>query len=200
MITRSSKGKTSPLWLRMLEVSVGLIILVLGVVLWWPGLQFGTAFFAALAIGLIILEIGQIIRIFAKGISAEQRAYLFLSVLAILIAVGVLAVPSFDLVDLLATGLLFAGIASVAYGTASSEIVGILDIFITVAVLMSPQTEGVLAFLATPIVLLFPDFTYPEIPAALVTLSLMILALEPLISGIKGTLADSFNMQSCKSR
>ena len=184
----------------MLEVSVGLIILVLGVVLWWPGLQFGTAFFAALAIGLIILEIGQIIRIFAKGISAEQRACLFLSVLAILIAVGVLAVPSFDPVDLLATGLLFAGIASVAYGTASGEIVGILDIFITVAALMSPQTEGVLAFLATPIVLLFPDFTYPEIPAALVTLSLMILALEPLISGIKGTLADSFNRQFCQSR
>ena len=182
----STKDGTGLKWLRMLEVSVGLIILVVGVVLWWPGLQFGTAFFAALAIGLIILEIGQIIRIFAESISPEQRTCLFLSVLAILMAVRVLTVLPFGPGDLLAIGLLFAGIASIAYGTASGEIVGIFVIFMTIAVFEWPQTEGVLVFLAAPLVLLFPGFTYPEIPAALVTLCLMILALEPLIFGIKG--------------
>ncbi len=50
----------------------------------------------------------------------------------------------------------------------------------------SKVNEGVLVFLAAPLVLLFPGFTYPEIPAALVTLCLMILALEPLIFGITG--------------
>ena len=115
---------------------------------------------------------------------------MILSVLAILIAVWVLAALSFDSVYLsvylLAAGLLFAGIASAAYGTASGKIVGVLAIFITFVVFAYPQINGILALLVTPVVLLFPDFTYAEIPAALVTLALMILALEPLISGIKG--------------
>jgi hypothetical protein len=184
------KGKRSPMWLRILEISAGLIVLILGVILWWPGLKYGLAFLAALAIALIILQIAYLIRTYAKGISAGRRPNLILSVLAILIAVWVLAALSFDSVYLsvylLATGLLFAGIASAAYGTASGKIVGVLAIFITFVVFAYPQINGILALLVTPVVLLFPDFTYAEIPAALVTLALMILALEPLISGITG--------------
>jgi hypothetical protein len=195
------KGKRSPMWLRILEISAGLIVLILGVILWWPGLKYGLAFYAALAIALIILQIAYLIRTYAKGISAGRRRNLILSVLAILIAVWVLAVISFEfyyvsyhssdgffltLSYLLALGLLFAGIASAAYGTASGKIVGVLAIFITFVVLTYPQINGILALLVTPVVLLFPGFTYAEIPAALVTLALMILALEPLISGITG--------------
>jgi hypothetical protein len=90
------------------------------------------------------------------------------------------------LVYLLAIGVLFAGIASAAYGTASGKLVGVLDIFITLVFFVYPQINSILALLITPIVLLFSDFSVVEVPAALITLSLMILALEPLISGIKG--------------
>ncbi|MGZ4848172.1 MAG: hypothetical protein ACXV7G_06645 [Halobacteriota archaeon] len=171
--------------LRVLEIGVSLIILVLGVVLWWPGIHYGVAFFAALAIALVILELVYIIRTYAKGISEGRWLSVTLSMLAILIAVWVLATLSFHVTDLLAIGVLFAGIASAAYGTASGKIVGILAIFISIVVFISPEISGVLALLVTPIALLFPDFTYHEIPAALVTLSLMILALEPLVAGIK---------------
>jgi hypothetical protein len=196
------KEKRSPMRLRILEISAGLIVLILGFILWWPGLKYGLAFYAALAIALIILQIVYLIRTYAKGISAGRRPNLILSVLAILIAVGVLAALSFDPVYLLAIGVLFAGIrnpvyllaigvlfagiASAAYGTASGKIVGVLAIFIIFVVFAYPHIKGILALLVTPVVLLFPDFTYAEIPAALVTLALMILALEPLISGIKG--------------
>jgi len=195
------KEKRSPMWLRILEISAGLIVLILGVILWWPGLKYGLAFYAALAIALIILQIAYLIRTYAKGISAGRRPNLILSVLAILIAIWVLAALSFEfyyvsyhssdgffltLSYLLALGLLFAGVASAAYGTASGKIVGVLAIFITFVVFTHPQINGILALLVTPVVLLVPDFTYAEIPAALVTLALMILALEPLISGIKG--------------
>ena len=197
----TTKEKRGPMWLRILEISAGLIVLILGVILWWPGLKYGLAFYAALAIALIILQIVYLIGTYAKGISAGRRRNLILSVLAILIAVWVLAVISFEfyyvsyhssdgffltLSYLLALGLLFAGIASAAYGTASGKIVGVLAIFITFVVFTYPQINGILALLVTPVVLLFPDFTYAEIPAALVTLALMILALEPLISGITG--------------
>ena len=111
---------------------------------------------------------------------------MILSVLAILIAVWALVALSSAPVDLLAIGVLFAGIASASSGTASGKIVGVLAIFITLVVFAYPQINGILALLVTPFVLLFPDFTYAELPAALVTLSLMILALEPLISGIEG--------------
>jgi hypothetical protein len=45
---------------------------------------------------------------------------------------------------------------------------------------------GILALLITPLVLLFSDFSVVQVPAVLLTLSWMILALEPLVSGIKG--------------
>jgi len=181
----TTKEKKSPVWLRMLEISVGLIILVLGVVLWWPGLEYGLAFYAALAIALIVLQVAYIIRIYTKGISTG-RPNLILSVLAILIAVWALVALSSAPVDLLAIGVLFAGIASASSGTASGKIVGVLAIFITLVVFAYPQINGILALLVTPFVLLFPDFTYAELPAALVTLSWLFLALEPLISGIEG--------------
>jgi hypothetical protein len=172
-------------WLRTLEICAGLVILILGVVLWWPGLEYGSAFYAALAIALIVLQVAYIIRIYIKGISTGWPN-LILSVLAILIAVWALVALSSAPVDLLAIGVLFAGIASASSGTASGKIIGVLAIFITLVVFTYPQINGILALLVTPIVLLFPDFTYAQIPAALVTLSLMILALEPLISGIEG--------------
>src|SRR5208337_1754881 len=115
-----------------------------------------------------VLQVTYVIRIYTKGISAGRRLNLILSVLAILIAVSVLAtlpffefllatLPFFDfltLVYLLAIGVLFAGIASAAYGTASGKLVGVLDIFITLVVFAYPQINGILALLITPIVLL----------------------------------------------
>ena len=68
----------------------------------------------------------------------------------------------------LALGLLFAGITSAARGTMGGKIVGILVIF-------------------TGVALIFPNLAYyPENAAALITLSLMIFGLEPIIAGITG--------------
>jgi len=182
----STKDKTRFKWLRTLEISVGVIILVLGIILWWPGPGYGDAFFTFLAIPLIALEIVYLIRIYAQGISAGQHPTLILSVLAILMSVLVLATLSSDPVGLFAVGLLFAGVASAAYGTTISKIVGVLAILVTLAVFMYPEISGILALLIIPVTLVFPDFIYSEIPGALVTLCLMILALEPLVSGITG--------------
>ena len=91
----TTKEKKSPTWLRILEISAGLIILILCVAAFYPGVDWGwTTCIAFLVIALITLEIAHIIRIFAKGISGRRRLNLILSVLATLIAVLVLATLS----------------------------------------------------------------------------------------------------------
>jgi hypothetical protein len=132
-----------------------------------------TTFLAFLVIALIVLEIAYIIRIFAKGISGRRQFNLILSVLATLIAVLVIATLFFygsflTLISPLALGVLFAGIASAVSGTVGGKIVGIIAIFINLGLLISPT------------------LTYPENVAALITLSLMIFGLEPIISGMMG--------------
>ena len=179
------------MWLRMLETCAGLTILILGVAAFYPGVVWGwTTFIAFLAIALIILEIAYIIRIFAKGISGRRRLNLILSVLATLIAILVLATVSsyeyFLTINLLALGLLFAGIASAARGTVGGKFVGIFGIFVSIIVLIFPKIVGI-SVIFTGVALIFPNLAYyPENAAALITLSLMIFGLEPIISGIKG--------------
>jgi hypothetical protein len=169
------------MWLRILEISAGLIIFILGVAAFYPGVDWGwTTFLAFLVITLIVLEIAYIIRIFAKGISGRRRFNLILSVLAILIAVLVLATLFFygsflSLISTLALGVLFAGIASAVRGTVGSKIVGIFGIFV-----------GIIAILINFGLSISRDLTYPENVAALITLSLIIFGLEPIISGIIG--------------
>jgi hypothetical protein len=51
------------MWLRILEISAGLIILILGVAAFYPGVDWGwTTFLASLVIALIVLEIAYIIQ------------------------------------------------------------------------------------------------------------------------------------------
>jgi hypothetical protein len=179
------------MWLRILEISAGLMILILGVAAFYPGVAWGwEKFIAILAIALIILEIAYIIRIFAKGISRRRRLNLILSVLATLVAVVVLRAVyfyrSFVTVNLLALGLLFAGIASAARGTMGGKIVGIFGKIVGIIVLIFPKIVGIVVIF-TGVALIFPDLIYyPENVTALITLSLMIFALEPIISGIMG--------------
>ncbi len=187
----ATRDKKSPMWLRILEISAGLMILILGVAAFYPGVAWGwEKFIAILAIALIILEIAYIIRIFAKGISRRRRLNLILSVLATLVAVVVLRAVyfyrSFVTVNLLALGLLFAGIASAARGTMGGKIVGIFGKIVGIIVLIFPKIVGIVVIF-TGVALIFPDLIYyPENVTALITLSLMIFALEPIISGIMG--------------
>jgi hypothetical protein len=180
------------MWLRILEISAGLVILILGVAAFYPGVDWGWAtFIAFLAIALITFEIVYIIRVFAKGISGRRRLNLILSVLATLIAVLVIALSFYGfyltLLYLLALGLLFAGTASAARGTVGGKIVGIFGIFVGIIVLLFPKIVGILAIFIGLVALIFPDLAYyPENAAALMTLSLMIFGLEPIISGIMG--------------
>jgi hypothetical protein len=180
------------MWLRILEIRAGLIILILGVAAFYPGVDWGwITFIAFLAVALIILEIVYIIRIFAKGISGRRRLNLIPSVLATLIAVSVLATlsayASFLTVNLLALGLLCTGIASAARGTVGGKIVGIFGIFVGIIVLIFPKIVGITWIFVAPVASIFPNLAYyPENVAALITLSLMIFGFEPIISGIRG--------------
>jgi hypothetical protein len=184
------------MWLRILEIITGLIILILCVAAFWRGINWSwTTFIAFLTIALIILESVYIIRIFAKGISGRRRLNLILSVIAALIAILVLAVSFYGsssygffltLIYLLALGLLFAGIASAARGTVGAKIVGIFGIFVGIIVLISFKIVGILAIFIDLALLISPDHTYPVNVAELVTVSLTIFALEPIISGIRG--------------
>jgi hypothetical protein len=89
-------------------------------------------------------------------------------------------------INLLALGLLFAGIASAARGTVGGKFVGIFGIFVSIIVLIFPKIVGI-SVIFTGVALIFPNLAYyPENAAALITLSLMIFGLEPIISGIKG--------------
>jgi ribosomal protein L40E len=186
----TTNEKKSPQWLRIFEISAGLIILILGVAAFYPGVDWGwTTFIAFIAVALIILGIVYIIRIFAKGILGRQFN-LSLSVVATLLAVVALATLSphkyFLTVNLLALGLLFAGIASAARGTVGGKIVGIFGVFVGIIVLIFPNIVGILAIF-TGVALIFPNLAYyPESVAALITLSLLIFGLEPIISGIMG--------------
>ncbi|MFZ1020462.1 MAG: hypothetical protein WCE82_07740 [Halobacteriota archaeon] len=191
----AAKEKRSPVWLRILEISAGLIVLILGIAAFYPGVEWGwTHFIAFLAIALIILEIAYIIRIFAKGISGLRRLNVILSVLATLIAVWVLALSFYvsfygfflPVTDLLALGVVVAGIASAARGTVGDTIVGIFGIFVGIFVLIFLKIASILAIFIYVALLVSSNLTYPVNVAALVTLSLMIFALEPIISGIMG--------------
>jgi hypothetical protein len=192
----TDKEKKSPMWLRIFEMSAGLIIIILCVAAFYPGVHWGDlTFFAFLAIALIILEITYIIRIFAKGISGRRRLNLVLSVLATLIAVLVFAL-SFNgffltlniltLDHLLALGLLFAGIASAARGTVGGKVVGSFGIFVGILVLILLKIAGIFAIFMGLAMLIKPNFLYPDDVAALITASLTISGLEPIISGIIG--------------
>jgi hypothetical protein len=188
------------MWLRILEISAGLVILILGVTAWYPGVNWAlTTFIAFLAVALIIFEITYIIRILAKGVSGRRRLNLILSVLATLIAVLAIALSFYvplsepfygffflPLIYLLALGLLFAGIAAAVRGTMGDKIVGIFGILGGIFVLIFLQIARIVAIFTDLALLLSPRLTYPANVAVLVTLSLMIFGLEPLISGVMG--------------
>jgi hypothetical protein len=197
--TSIAKGKKSTAWLRIVEISAGLSVLILGIAAFYPGVNWAwTTFFTFLTIALIILEIAYIIRIFAEGISGGRRLNVILAVLATLIAVLVLALSfrvSFRgsshgfflaLTNLLALGLLFAGIASAVRGTAGGKIVGVFGIFVGIFVLLFLQIAGILAIFTHLALKISPHLPYPINVAALVTLSLMISGLDPIASGIVG--------------
>jgi hypothetical protein len=189
--------KKSPLWLRILEISAGLLIIALGVAAFYPGVSWSrTALLAFLAVALIILEISYIVRIFAKGISGRRGLNLILSVLATLIAVLVLVLSFYVvlsyygfiliLLDLLALGLFFAGIANAVRGTVGGKIVGLFGIFIGVFVLIDLHIPVIVAVFIFLFRLIRPVFPLSTDVAALITLSLTIFGLEPIISGIVG--------------
>jgi hypothetical protein len=64
--------------------------------------------------------------------------------------------------------------------------VGIIAIFVGVVALIYPKIVGIIAIFINLGLLISLTLTYPENVAALITLSLMIFGLEPIISGIMG--------------
>jgi len=195
----AAKEKNRPTWLRIFEIGAGLIVLILGIAAFYPGVDWGnTTFIAFLAVALMIVEIAYIIRVVASGISGQRQLNLILSALAILIAVFVLAQSFYlslylflygfflALIYLLALGVLLAGIASAAGGAVGGKIAGICGIFVGIFVLIFLQIGGILAIFIDVALFVSQNLTYPVNVAALVTLSLMIFALEPIISGILG--------------
>jgi hypothetical protein len=87
---------------------------------------------------------------------------------------------------LLALGLLLAGIASVARGTVGGKIVGSFGIFVGMLVLIFLKIAVIFAIFMSLAMIIKPIFPYPTDVAALITASLTIFGLEPIISGIMG--------------
>jgi hypothetical protein len=64
--------------------------------------------------------------------------------------------------------------------------VSIFGIFVGIIALIWPKIVGIIAILINFGLSISRDLTYPENVAALITLSLIIFGLEPIISGIIG--------------
>ncbi len=115
---------------------------------------------------------------------------MILSVIATVIADLVLRTVSFSqyslTVNRLALGLLFGRNRQRSTRTVGAKIVGTFGSFVGIIVLIFPTIGGMLAVF-TGVALIFPNLAhYPENAAALITLSLMIFGLEPIISDLKG--------------
>ena len=166
-----AEEKTS-MWLRILEIIVGLIVIVLGgYALAYPGVTAATLI-AFLAAGLLIISLIEFVHVFSEGISGWQRLLRFiLSIIAFLLALAILVAPLFygglTLGWLVALTLIVLGAAVAARGTPGMLIVGIIAV--------------ILGFVA----LVWPAIGVATI-VLLVAIGLIIFGLELLVSGILG--------------
>jgi len=166
-----AEEKTS-MWLRILEIIVGLIVIVLGgYALAYPGVTAATLI-AFLAAGLLIISLIEFVRVFSEGISGWQRLLrLILSIIAFLLALAILVAPLFygglTLGWLVALTLIVLGAAVAARGTPGMLIVGIIAV--------------ILGFVA----LVWPAIGVATI-VLLVAIGLIIFGLELIVSGILG--------------
>ncbi len=163
--------RVSPMWVRILEIILGLIAIVLGAyVLIYPGIAVETLIII-LAIALIVIAIRDFVTVFSRGIPGWQRVLsLILALIALGIAAYVLAFPiggALTLAFLLGLALIFAGISAAARGTGGSAAVGIIAIILGFAVVIFPGLGiGILIIL--------------------LAVALVILGLEAIAGGITG--------------
>jgi uncharacterized membrane protein HdeD (DUF308 family) len=166
-----AKEKAS-MWLRIVEIIVGLIILVLGAyAVIYPGAALGLLI-GFMSFGLLVLGAIEFTRVFASGISGWRRLLnLILSIIAVLLALAVLINPliygSLTLVYLLALGLIFVGFASIGRASPGAILIGIIAIVLGFVVLVYPPLGLGLA-------------------VALLAVALIIFGLEAIVSGILG--------------
>ena len=160
------------MWLRILEIIVGLVVIVLGgYALAYPGVTAATLI-AFLAAGLLIISLIEFVHVFSEGISGWQRLLRFiLSIIAFLLALAILVAPLFygglTLGWLVALTLIVLGAAVAARGTPGMLIVGIIAV--------------ILGFVA----LVWPAIGVATI-VLLVAIGLIIFGLELIVSGLLG--------------
>ena len=166
-----AEQKTS-MWLRIVEIIVGLLVIVLGgYALAYPGVTAATLI-AFLAAGLLIVSLIEFVRVFSEGISGWQRLlHLILTIIAFLLALAILVAPIFygglTLGWLVALTLIFVGAAIAARGTPGMLIVGIIAV--------------ILGFVA----LVWPAIGVATI-VLVVAIGLIILGLQLVVSGLLG--------------
>ena len=171
-MAEATTAARSPMWLRIVEIILGLIVLILGLyAIVYPGAALVTLIFL-LAIGLIIVACVDFVRAFGAGISGWRRLlYVILAIIALVLAAYVIANPliygSLTLVYLLGFALLFAGIALAARGTAGGIIVGIIAVILGFVVIVFPGIGIGLAIV-------------------LLAVALIIIGLEAIVAGVAG--------------
>ena len=159
-------------WIRIGEIIAGIIVLVLGgYAIVYPAVT-TAVLIAFLAIGLLIIGIAEFVRVFQEGISGWRRLLnLILSIIAILLAIGVLVYPvivgGVALGWIVALALIFAGLAAAGRGTPGMTIVGIIAIILGLIAIFVPLT-GVITLVL------------------LVAIGLIIFGLQLIVSGLLG--------------
>ncbi len=162
----------SSMWLRIIEIIIGLIVLALGgYVVAYPGVAAATLI-GFLAVGIFILSFVEFARIFSEGISGWQRLLrLILSVIVFLLAIAILVSPliwgGLTLAWLVGLALIFLGFVAIARATPGMIVVGIIAVVVGFVVFIYPPL-GV----ATAVLLL--------------AIALIIFGLELIVSGLLG--------------
>ena len=169
--TAETTTRASPMWVRVLEIILGIIVLVLGVYLViYPGVAALTLAYL-LGIALLILAIRDFIAVFGKGVEGWRRAVsLIFAVIAFILGLYVLAYPLtgvFAVAFLAGFALILLGISAASRGTGLGAAMGILAIILGFVVVIFPGLGIALAVI-------------------LLSVAFILLGLEAIAAGIAG--------------
>jgi uncharacterized membrane protein HdeD (DUF308 family) len=168
------------MWVRALEIILGLIVLVLGVYLViYPGVAALTLGYL-LGIALIVIAIRDFVTVFGRGVAGWQRAVnLILAIIALILGVYVLAYPLggiFAVAFLVGFALILLGIAAASRGTGLGIAAGIIALILGFVVVIYPGLGVALAII-------------------LLSVAFILLGLEAIAAGIAGKTIGKPGMQ-----
>jgi uncharacterized membrane protein HdeD (DUF308 family) len=184
-ITPGTVGQLLPGWLRALEIIAGMILVVLSVMVWGFPLIAGLTFVFIFGLALFVLgtmRMGQ--GVFDQSLSGGMRALLvILGILLVGIGLYAIAAPlggALTMIYFFAFALMLAGVDRLALagaGRQGPELPSWVRYFSILA--------GIFAIIAAFIVLFFPGFG-AALLFVIISIAVLILGMELIVSGIRG--------------